>query len=341
MKVTMKDIAKALNVSINAVSIALNDKAGVSEEMRLSILQTAKEMGYLEGKDKYGGNYARSNLCLMMQNKYSGDMDFYGKVLYSVVVEARKNGYNTIMNFIDDEQMEVPECIRNYQVSGIITIGKISHSNIRQLIEYHLPFVMVDHTSLMDSVDSILTNNKLGGYLITKYLIERGFTKIGFFGDLDYSLSINDRFFGYKQALQNDGIDKEYDSIDTYVSTYSITKNIENAVLNQDSKKVEELIKNIKAMPEVFICSNDKAAIALMMVLWQSGYRIPEEISVVGFDNIDLCERVVPKLTTVHVNKKEMGERAVQRLKYRMEHKGCEPESIVLNVEIVERDSVR
>jgi DNA-binding LacI/PurR family transcriptional regulator len=141
MKVTMKDIAQALNISINAVSIALNNKTGVSEEMRLTILKTAREMGYLEGKDKYGRNHARANLCVMMQNTYSGDMNFYGMVLYSIVVEARKSSYDVIMNFFDDAQMEVPECVKNYQVSGIITIGKINHTNIRQLKEYHLPLV--------------------------------------------------------------------------------------------------------------------------------------------------------------------------------------------------------
>lgn len=90
MKITMKQIAELHGVSVNAVSLALNNKPGVSDEMRSKILRTAEETGYLESKDKYVRTFSRMNLCVMMQKKYSRDMNFYGRVLYAVVEEAKK-----------------------------------------------------------------------------------------------------------------------------------------------------------------------------------------------------------------------------------------------------------
>lgn len=201
----MKQIAELHGVSVNAVSLALNNKPGVSDEMRSKILRTAEETGYLESKDKYVRTFSRMNLCVMMQKKYSRDMNFYGRVLYAVVEEAKKKGYDILMNFFDDIHLEVPAMISDHRVAGIIIIGKIKDENIAKLQIYNIPIVLVDHASLTKSVDSVLTDNKLGGFIVTKYLIEKGFQKIGFFGELKYSLSIKERFFGFKEALGSFG----------------------------------------------------------------------------------------------------------------------------------------
>ena len=343
MKATMKQIAGLHGVSINAVSLALNNKPGVSTDLRLKILKTAEEIGYLDSKEKYIRTFSRTNLCVMMHKIYSEDMNFYGRILYAVTEEAKKNGYDIFMNFFDDNNMEIPAMISERRVAGIIVIGKIKDENIEMIQRYYKPVVLVDHASLTKSIDSILTDNKLGGFIITKYLIDKGFKKIGFFGDLDYSLSIKERFFGFREAisiLKNNHAMGNI-SIDKYIKKYSITDNIEEAVLSSDIMKIIQGIKKLKQLPEVFICSNDKAAILLLMALQSLGYHAPEDISLVGFDNIDMCEKVTPKLTTVNVNKDMMGKRAVQRVLYRISHKNCVSENTVINVELIERDSVK
>ncbi|MGN6710214.1 LacI family DNA-binding transcriptional regulator [Anaerocolumna jejuensis] len=343
MKTTMKQIADLHGVSINAVSLALNNKPGVSNEMRSKILKTAEEMGYLESKEKYIRTFSRTNLCVMMQKIYSEDMNFYGRILYAVTEEAKKNGYDILINFFDDNNLEVPTMISEHRVAGIIIIGKIKDENIEKLQKYYRPVVLVDHASLTKSIDSILTDNKLGGFIVTKYLIDKGFKKIGFFGELDYSLSIKERFFGFREAigiLKNNQELKNM-SVDKYIQKYSVTDDIEDAVLSSDIMKIIQCIKKLKQLPEVFICSNDKAAILLLMALQSLGYHAPEDISLVGFDNIDMCEKVTPKLTTVNVNKDMMGKRAVQRVIYRISHKNCVSENTVINVDLIERDSVR
>ena len=113
MKVTMKDIAKRLNISINAVSIALNDKVGVSEEMRLEILRTADEMGYINQKRQYLSVFSKSNLCILMQSYYADTGHFYSIVLHSIVEQAKTFGYFTILNYFEDDHFVIPECIVN------------------------------------------------------------------------------------------------------------------------------------------------------------------------------------------------------------------------------------
>ena len=341
MSVTMKNIADSLNISINAVSIALNNKTGVSDAMRAKILRTAEKMGYLEKKNKFVRTFSHTNLCIMMQKIYSEDMNFYSKVLYSFVEEAKKSGYDTIMNFFDDDAMSVPSCVVKYRVSGIVVIGKIGDDNIAKLKEYHIPVVLVDHASLMYTVDSILTDNKLGGFIITRYLLDKGFRQIGFFGDLDYSLSIKERFFGFKEALMCYQSDLEFENPDEYIKKYSILSNIEKAVLQNDTQKIVQLIKMARNLPQAFVCSNDRAAIALLMALQILNMNVPDDISLVGFDNIDMCEKVNPKLTTVNVDKAALGKRAVHRLKYQMSHQDCAPENTVISVKLIERESVK
>lgn len=336
----MKDIAQIHGVSVNAVSLALNNKQGISNEMRIKILRTAEELGYLETKEKFIRTFARTNICVMMQKRYSQDMNFYGKVLFGVVEEAKRNGYDTLMNFFDDDVFEIPATITQRGAAGVIVIGKIRDKNIEKISDTHTPMVLADHASMMENIDSIITDNKRGSYMLVRYLLEKGFTRIGFYGELGYSLSIKERYWGYREALSEFMAMGSKKQIEHYIDKYSILEGMEEAVLSNNNKKIVELVKAHQTLPEVYVCSNDKAAISLMVALQILGYKVPQDISVVGFDNIDICEKVCPKLTTVNVNKELMGKRAVQRLLYRLSHKKSLSENAVIGVEMVERESV-
>lgn len=338
-RVRMKDIAEELGISVNAVSLALNNKPGVGNETRQAILSTARLLGYLETKEKYLRTYSSIHFGVIMQKQYSEDLGFYGKVLMGVTEEARNRGYNAIVDFFDDEQMTVSQAIQERRVAGVIVIGKISDENIASLKSYRVPFVIVDHASLAHQVDSILTDNKRGGFLITRYLIDQGLQRIGFFGDLDYSLSIKERFFGFFEALyaQHGDRQKLYHELEEC----SILTNIERAALKSDTTEIVRRLQALKQLPRAFVCGNDRAAIALQVALQSLGYRVPEDISLTGFDDIDLCERVRPRLTTIRVDKEAMGRLAVQRLCYRLQHREAPFRNIVMSVELIQRESVR
>ena len=339
-KVTMKDIAQRLGLSINAVSLALNDRAGVGEETRRLILDTAEEMGYLDQSIKYIQTYSNKNICVLMKYRFFRDFRFYGRILLGIEEEAKKSGYDVVINSVEEEGT-IPSCVDNRKVSGIIVVGKLSDDYLRMLKQYHIPIVLADHTSLGEATDCIMSDNKLGTFKMTTYLAQKGFSKIGYFGDARYTPSTMERFQGYYEAIQQNFEIEEFSETLNYVFRFSGVDNIERKVIEQDMDGLYALFEKIEEIPEVLICSNDELAILLMKTLQQHGYKIPEDIGIVGFDDIELSRMVLPALTTVHVGKKLMGQKAVQRLLYRMSHPHDSVEKLVLNVDIVERDSVK
>lgn len=339
MKVTMKDIANKLGISINAVSIALNDKPGVSDEMRLEILRTADQLGYVNKKKKYLSVFSKSNICVMMQGYYANTGHFYSIVLRSIVEKAREFGYFAILNYFDDDSLVVPDCIVDRKVAGILIVGKISDANLMMIKKTGLPVVLVDFTSLCDAFDCVLTHNKQGGYMMTSHVIEKGYKKIGFFGDLDYSLSFHDRFMGYKHALIKNGI-VDSDNADKYIKKYSWTYHTERAILDNDIHEIVNILSQ-KELPEVLICANDSNAFALISALNLMGKKVPEDIGVTGFDDTPLCMKSVPQITTVEVQKELMGQTAVSHLVDRIHKIESIPMTCLLSVNIIERASLK
>ena len=337
MKVTMKDIAKELNISINAVSIALNDKPGVSESMRLKILRTADKMGYINEKHHYLSVFSKSNICILMQSYYANTGHFYSIVLRSIVECAKQLGYISILNYFEDNQFEFPDCIIDRKVAGILVVGKISDQNLNQLKNTGIPVVLVDYTSLRDTCDCVLTHDKQGGYLITQYVIDKGYKRVGFFGDLEYSLSFSDRFIGYKQALVNRSITSD---IESYINQYSILHGTEKYVLENDVNGIVSLLKKSE-LPEVFVCANDSNAFILLNALTLMNIKVPDQIGITGFDDTPLCNKTIPKLTTVQVQKELMGEIAVSKLIDRIHRENDVQMTQLLSTKIIERDSLK
>lgn len=339
-KVTMKLIANKLGLSINAVSIALNNKEGISERKRMEILKLADKLGYLDKFPYYKPSFANKNVCVILQSMYFKDAYFYSKILIGIEEESRINHYNVIINFYEDGNFAVPNCIENRKVSGIIIVGNIRDEYLIKIKQFNIPIVLVDHSSLLVPTDSIMSDNKLGSYIATEYLVHKGFLNIGFFGDLNYSLSINERFFGFHEALKNNMNFENSNLLNNFIADRSVLYDTEDFVINSDIDKIIEIIKQIKIIPDAFICSNDSAALHLIKALNSIGYSIPNDISIIGFDDIVLSTLISPKLTTIMVNKELMGKKAVDKLIFRMKNKEEPVENTILSVKLIERDSV-
>lgn len=193
------------------------------------------------------------------------------------------------------------------------------------------------YTSLGDTCDCVLTHNKQGGYLITQYVLDKGYKRVGFFGDLEYSLSFSDRFMGYKQALVNRSIASD---IESYINQYSILHETEKYVLENDVNSIVSLLKKSE-LPEVFVCANDSNAFILLNALTLMNIKVPDQIAITGFDDTPLCDKTIPKLTTVQVQKELMGEIAVNKLIDRIHHENDVQMTQLLSTKIIERNSVK
>lgn len=339
-RVTMKDIAERLELSINAVSLALNDRAGVSEETRRLILNTAEEMGYLDQSMKYASAYSNKNICILLEYRFFRDMQFYGRILLGLEEEAKKAGYDVFINSFEGSY-EIPSCVEQRKVSGLIVVGKINEEFLGRLKSYQVPVLLLDHESLLNPTDCVMTNNVSGAYKMTRYLLGKGFRRIGFFGDLNYTPSIRERFWGYQEAMQKHMKFATFDECIEYIRRYSVLQEIEDYVIEQNASGLAACFEKVEERPEAIICSNDKMAILLCKALAQCGLSVPRDISIAGFDDIELSNMVEPRITTMRVDKKLMGKRAMEKLLTRMEHPTEKMEKLVLDVQLVERDSVK
>jgi DNA-binding LacI/PurR family transcriptional regulator len=352
-RATMRDIAASLGVSVNAVSLALNDRKGVSEETRLKVLKAADKLGYIDRSSRFARSFEGHHLCALMQEKYASDMSFYGGILSSVINEAHRWGYDVVLKYFDDKNMEVPDCVRKRRVSGILVLGYISSINIEKLADFGIQTVLLDHaprilkdvSTAEDAVSPpcILTDNVAGGFTAAQYLLDCGFTRIGFFGELFYTNSMRERYYGFREALSRAGIISHSES-DDYIRRYSLITRMERYSPDMDtsaiSTRLRDMLKNKKELPEAYFCCNDAAAIMMLNALNSVGLQIPRDISLIGFDNIQLSERISPALTTMAVDRQLMGEKGVQRLLRMLDAPEEKPEHTVLGVHLIVRKSV-
>jgi DNA-binding LacI/PurR family transcriptional regulator len=343
-KVSMRDIAQALGVSVNAVSLALNDRKGVSKETRLKVMEAAQNLGYLDHKVHYANIFGLYHLCILIQDIYhvegGGEMTFYGQILYYAIREARDRGYDTVVHYFNDQHIVIPDCISAHKVTGIIVLGKISTANIEKLQATDIRMVIVDHNPRLPNTNCILTDNISGGFMATRRLIRGGFSKIGYFGAYTYSNSIKERYYGFVEALVQEGL-VNFQNAGEYVQKYSIMGEIEPYVIDNNIDAIKKLLPRKAQLPQAYFCGNDAAALILIAALRRKNIEVPEEVSVIGFDNSYLAEKSSPKLTTINVSQELMGQKAVRRLVQLIENENEEAEHTILGVELVERESVQ
>ena len=338
-KVTMKDIASVLNISINAVSLALNDRVGVSEDTKVLIIKTASEIGYFDENPSYISKNTTKNICLIIESRFFTDVPFYSKVILGIENESKKNGYDIIVNFLNTEKFKIPACIENRKVSGILIVGTIKDEHVNIITNYNIPVVMVDHASHTISTDAILTQNITGAYMATQYLMHNGHKNIGFCGDIDASLSFKERWLGFYEGLREFDIHQALSLGE--MSKFSVVGAIEQYVLQRNYNELAKLISKLPVLPSAWVCCNDSTAICLYYALEILGLKVPGDASIIGFDDIDICTVIRPKLTTIRVNRELMGENAVERLLWRIKNVNEPFVKIGMEVSFIERDSVR
>lgn len=332
-KVTMKDIAEKLNLSINAVSLALNNKGGISEETRKIILKTANELGYFDENPTLIAKNHFKNICLLIEERNFRDTSFYTKVIVGIENEAKRNNYDILVNFMNPDQFQIPVSVQTKKVSGVLVVGTIKDEHLIKLLEFGIPTVLVDHASFTVSTDAVLTQNMVGTYRAVQYLIKKGHKQIGFFGEIDFSLSFKERWLGFNEAMRSAELKVDLD--------YCITEGIEQYILEKNYRQVANIISKLNKFPTAWVCSNDNAAITLYNALNILDIKIFSDVSIIGFDDIDIANIVTPALTTIHVDKELMGVKAVQRLLWRIKNLSAPFDHLRMDVKLIERESVR
>ena len=326
--VRLSDIAEKLQVSTVTVSNALAGQKGVSEELRAKIKQVAAEMGY---QAKGGGGGKRIlNVGVIIGEKYLGPYpSYYWKVYQELSLIAGLHSCVILFEVLRHEReaaLELPLFAAEQQIQGLIVIGEIGREYLEFLhSQPDMPMVMVDFTMKGLPCPSVMADNYYGMYKMVSYLIDLGHKEIAYVGTLLASNSITDRYFGYRKALLENGL--------TLNEAWII-----------DDRTMEGQIGNIRLperMPTAFACNCDLTASELVNLLESRGYRIPEDISIVGFDNYlyeGLCD---VKITSYEVDIKEMVRCAIKIVVSLAENGTAPSDMRLVSGMVVEKDSVR
>jgi LacI family transcriptional regulator/LacI family purine nucleotide synthesis repressor len=329
-KVTMDDIANRLEISKNAVSIALGNKKGVSDSLREKVLDTARQMNY--GKHALT-NKKTSCVVSIVPEYIHNDTYFYSDIFWSIEKEAKKRDCISIMSGIStsaEKDLVLPHIPPEMETKGFLVIGIISKAYIDKILGTGLPVISVDITYPDTPVRSISASNLPGGYTATKYLIDKGHKKIGFIGPIYTAQSVYERWCGFCQAMDVSGLETN--------PGYNIVGNKNEFMLFDTIEKLESLFNEVSSYPTAWFCAGDRIAIALTNILTRRGVKIPQDVSIIGFDDIPMSQLVLPTLTTMRIDRKLMGKLALDAL---VNSKHDYRQNISIAVNLIERDSVK
>ncbi len=335
-KVRMADIAGLLNVSTVTVSKALSGQKGVSEEMREKIKKLADQLGYKPPStmNRAGKNKSKNsrNIGIIVPGRYFGKYDsFYWMMYQEVATWAVQEECFTMLEVIseeDEKKQELPKLIKEKKVDGIILIGRPQNGYIKKIREDRsIPMVCLDFFDDFSNCDSVISDGFYGTYMLTNYLFNMGHKDIAYVGTLLYTSSITDRYFGYCKSMMEHGrkICEEWVMDDRDWETGDVA-NFE--------------IKFPERMPTAFVCNCDLTASVLIKNLRKKNYRVPHDISVVGFDNFlypGLCDIGI---TTYEANVKEMAQKSIRILLDKINHVKIKSGVRVVGGEIVYKESV-
>ncbi|GGF97696.1 LacI family transcriptional regulator [Paenibacillus albidus] len=312
----MEDIAKMANVSKAAVSLALNGKPGIGQDTRERILRIAKDAGYAaKVKPPAPGKQAKTLLFLAFTNSGIVLEDYYQQPFFRELIQhteerARSKGYSMLFSSVDmgSFEQEIELIAEENATSAVILLGtNLSREQI-SLIAGKMPnLVVLDTMYETLPLPFVEINNTMGAYQAASHLHGLGHRDIGYVASSVRIHNFEARKRGFSQALQELGTDLPEPSLFTVAPT---------VLTVQDSFKTQlSAYKQAKgSYPTALFCENDYIAISVIKTLAELGLGVPEDISVIGFDNIRESIVVTPELTTIHVEKELLARTAVDLL---------------------------
>jgi LacI family transcriptional regulator len=338
-KITTQDIADRLHISRNTVSRALNNQIGVGADTRQTIIDEATKMGYefpdeaTEAHETASITPAVQRTIALIATDFTLELkSFFGIILNRLKHDLRKEHVQLDVFAVTSQMRDhltLPEPLSTKHYDGLIIMSFISAPYIHQLLDLKLPTVLIDHHDPSLQADSVLTENIDGTKVAINYLAEHGYQTFGFVGETSFSPSYQERYLGFMNAIES--------SRQLTAKPEHIITQIEEAYPN----KLFEQLNAIKHMPEVWFSVNNGYASMLVTYLQGKGYRVPEDIGVMSFDDTDITQIVTPKLTVIATSLAAMADTAWRRLKQRMNPDAPSQQLYIrLMPEIIERDSI-
>lgn len=333
-KITLKHIARELEVSISTVSKALKNSEEISRETKEKIQAFAKLY-----------NYKPNNIAISLKNKRTKNIGvvipdivhhFFTTVIRGIEKYANSKGYNVIVCLSDesfDKEVINMEMLANGSIDGFImslsagTEEKGDYNHLKEVTSQGIPLVLFDRVTNEVECDKVVIDDQLGGYIATKKLIDEGRKKIALLTTHDYFSVSKNRNEGYRKALLDSGLKVE----EKYI--------LKLPYMDIDEEAIANFFDNIDA--DAVLSVNEIFGIHGMKVLQKKGHRIPEDISVIGFTDGLLAKYAYPSITSIAQHGERMGETAAEMLIQKIESEEEEEtyQTKILEPTLIERNS--
>ena len=331
---TIEDVARKASLSISTVSLVLNNKPNVSDETRRKVQQAIQELGYHPHRGARGlaSNISGNIGFILSDDHFIQGEPFYTRIFLGTEFEARNHNYYILLTTVSKQfrkKVSIPRFLFERNVDGIIISGKIDDQYVEYINSIGLPIVLVDYSLPRNRFSSVLIDNLRGSHAAVSHLIKRGHREIAFIGGDIQHPSITERLEGYKDTLQEHGIalNQSFVSVDEH-----------DTRMDNGYRAIQKILLKRKRPTAVF-AANDSMAIGCTRYLKEVGIKIPGDIAVIGFDDIDMSSLVDPQLSTIRVFKEKMGTLALQRLVEMIKSKTETVATIHVPVELIIRES--
>jgi len=336
-RVTIQDIARHSNASITTVSMVLRNKPGIGEETRRRVLESARELGYQRRSPIADKRDLRTVAMILRARTNSATArvpavnPFYSDVISGIEMAARTERINLLYGTLavdsDNRPYELPDHLLGQELDGILLIGSFSSDTISAIADGRPgPIVLVDAPARAASHDAVVSDNRGGALRAVRHLIDLGHRHIAIAGpDLEMDPNFSQRRDGYLAVLAEKGLEP------CIITT-------DRSGMDAVGDAAEEMLRANPAITAIF-GANDASAIQAMRGAQRVGRQVPDDLSIIGFDDIALASEIRPRLTTMTVDRITMGRQAIHMLLYRLAWPDACRLMTVLQPELRERES--
>lgn len=336
MSITIKHIAKQANVSAATVSMVINNKPGISPATREKVLNIVQSSGYNISPLKSALAKNSGTIQLTVYKKHSqvvADTAFFQSLIAGIESKASANGYQLTIKTVSSRQLD-SDIIRagwdENSVDGILLLGtEMQREDLLNILKVDTPVLVLDTCFLDIPANYVVIDNIGGAFLGVNHLIAHGHRSIGYLKSSIRIQNFSERHEGYVKAMH--ASDFAYNS----AHTVPLHPTVEGAY--QD---MAAYLATGPDLPTAFLSDNDLIAFGAMKALKEAGIRIPQDVSLLGFDDMPFCTITEPSLSTISVNKEILGNFAVENLIRSITSKKQYHAKTMLGVELVARDSV-
>ncbi len=334
MSVTAKEIANILNISAAAVSMALNNKPGVSAETRKKVLDKAKELEYDFSKLNLSSKYTaeKGNIVFIIYKKHGAIIEnpaFFSHITEGIESACNNRNYSLNICYLYESE-DISKKISTLPFfNGIILLGtEMKPEDFKPFERLKTPIVVLDVYYETLKFDCVLINNIKGAYIATNYIISKCATQPGYLSSSYIIGNFKERANGFYKAVRENGFSSSRSQI------IQLTPTLDGAYSD-----MKELLKAGEKPSRCYFADNDLIAAGAMKAFLEFGYKIPTDISIIGFDDIDICLYTEPALSTICVKKHYMGFVAANRIIEILENSTSHPLKIEVNTTLIKRES--